>query len=90
MHSKFGYSSRANASSVSLSISGGSMCAGMWIETFGGVGISGASVGDAIRRTGLRPKATAAISSMRASAIRMRGTSSASPNANAKPAPGTK
>ena len=38
----------------------------MWIDTFGANGTSGASGGDAISRRGLRPNATAAISSMRA------------------------
>ena len=72
-----------------MSISGGSLYAGMWIETFGAVA-SGASGGASISRRGLRPKAIAAISSMRANAMMISGISSTVPKPSAKAAPGTK
>ena len=61
----------------------------MWIDTFGAVSL-GASGGDSISRRGLRPKAMAAISSTRAIAITISGTSSSVPRPSAKAAPGTK
>ena len=54
------------------------------------VAVSGASGGDAISRSGLRPNAMAAISSMRASAMTISGISSTMPSPSAKAAPGTK
>ena len=61
----------------------------MWIDTFGAYD-SGASGGAAIKRSGLRPNATAAISSSRESAIRTSGTSRISPSESANAAPVTK
>ena len=67
----------------------------MWIETFGKVtpspmvaGATGALL--AISRRGPRPKAIAAISSIRAIAIRTSGTSRIRPSVSAKAEPNTK
>ena len=67
----------------------------MWIETFGKVtaspmvaGATGAPL--TISRRGLRPKAMAAISSIRAIAISTSGTSRISPSVRAKAEPKTK
>ena len=88
-HSKFGYSRRATASSVALSMSGGSRWDGMWIDTLGAKP-SGAGAAAAISRRGARPNAIEAISSTRASAINTSGISSTMPSPSAKPAPATK
>ena len=59
------------------------------METFGAV-CSGASGGAAISRSGLRPKAMVASSSMRAMAMTISGISKSTPRPSAKAEPGTK
>ena len=65
------------------------------VETFGKDAFSGAEAGRAVfpfshNRDGARPKAIAAISSIRAIAIRISGTSRIRPSTSAKADPNTK